>query len=847
MSRRLIQLARGLRNWLHSRIAAQRSDLWPVDAKYYAQRYGCLLRGLTPTQHYAQNGHSTSFDPQPLFNSEYYAAQLRGSPVPAGVTLLDHYLSEGSARGLDPSALFSTAEYLSHNTDVAAAGINPLEHFVRIGAREGRRWFDPEAGSLLAAARAALDEYSGNLFARQIIANRLGRFVDERYYLIRYGGETGSALNHYLEHGGNSDVSPHPLFDARYYREATGTDQLPTGVTWLEHFLSTDPAARQAPSRLFDQSDYLAMNPDVEAAGVDPFEHFVRWGDHEGRLPLSLERSDIESRITEVLSELPDHPQALRLLIERKLMRGETAEALQVLADLHQALPEARLKALLGQTFQQAGAIDKAIAAYAESEALGGTRAVDIDANVAAALAREGFRAEMRGVLDVAEASFHAALARGLKNPQPIRERLANLVFAGGNSKLALQLIHGRPAGASTRVDDLPLSSVPDHCSRGFGQYLELMPERPIAPIEPRFLRAPTALTAEPGTLTAPPFYVAMLDDCMVASRCNVVLHRGTLLSDQATHPRSGRAIFGDRIDGHPVIRARHASRALTEWPERTPLDIPRGLMMFGVQSRNFGHWGCEYLPRMLAYDAWPALRDYPIVIDAGMPKTHRESLDLLNASGREIIVLEPDQVVRFGHLAMAPVPTYFPLDGIGEYSYDAVWPRDILRDMRRMVLGALEGRMGLPTRTGRRLFISRHAFSSRQMINEPEIRAILDAHGFETIYPEDLSFDEQVDTFRAAAMVVGSCSSALSNTLFCPEGTPVIGLIHNEPSFNYRGYASYSDAGGVPILFVQSPVALGQHAVHAFHRAYRVDPADFRAALAWAERQANVVATLIP
>ncbi|WP_197497452.1 glycosyltransferase 61 family protein [Cupriavidus sp. D384] len=821
--------------------------MWPVDAAFYVRRYGRLLRGVAPVQHYAKHGRGTSFDPQPLFNSEYYAAQLQGITIPHGMTLLDHYLCEGAARGLDPSALFSTKEYLAHNPDVAAAGINPLEHFVHSGAHEGRRWFDPEATKLLAAARAALDEDPGNCFAQQIIAHRLGRFVDERYYRIRYGREIGSALEHYLEHGGNYEVSPHPLFDARYYREVTGIDQLPAGVTWLEHFLSVDPAERHAPSRLFDQTDYLAMSPDVEAAGVDPFEHFVSWGDHEGRLPLSLERSDIESRIMDVLAESPDHPHALRLLIERKLVRGETAEALQVLADLPHALPKARLKALLGQTLQQAGAIDKAIEAYTESESQGATPAADIDANVAAALAREGFRAEMRGVLDVAEASYHAALARGLKNPQPIRERLANLMFAGGNRELALHLVHSRPAGATTRVEDLPLSSVPEHCSQGFGQYLELMPERPIAPIEPRFLRAPTALTAEPGTLTAPPFYAAVLDDCTAASRCNVVLHRGVLLSDQATHPRSGMAIFGDRIDGFPVIRARHAGRALTEWPAKARLEIPRGLMMFGVQSRNFGHWGCEYLPRMLAYDASPALRGYPIVIDAGMPKTHRESLDLLNVSRREIIALEPDQVVRFGHLAMAPVPTYFPLDGIGVYAYDAVWPRDVLRDMKRMVLDALEKRVGMPARTGRRLFISRHAFSSRQMINESEIRAILNAHGFETIYPEDLSFAEQVDTFRSAAMVVGSCSSALSNTLFCPEGTPVIGLIHDEPSFNYRGYASYSEAGGVPILFVQSPVAPGQHAVHAFHRAYRVDPNDFRAALAWAERQASAVSTLTP
>src|SRR5262249_21699818 len=40
--------------------------------------------------------------------------------------------------GRDPSRSFSTHGYLSRNQDVMAAGVNPLEHFVRHGAAEGR-------------------------------------------------------------------------------------------------------------------------------------------------------------------------------------------------------------------------------------------------------------------------------------------------------------------------------------------------------------------------------------------------------------------------------------------------------------------------------------------------------------------------------------------------------------------------------------------------------------------------------------------------------------------------------------------------------------------------------------
>ena len=44
----------------------------------------------------------------------------------------------GFKEGRDPSGDFDTHAYLAANPDVAAAGINPLEHFLRFGALEGR-------------------------------------------------------------------------------------------------------------------------------------------------------------------------------------------------------------------------------------------------------------------------------------------------------------------------------------------------------------------------------------------------------------------------------------------------------------------------------------------------------------------------------------------------------------------------------------------------------------------------------------------------------------------------------------------------------------------------------------
>jgi hypothetical protein len=55
------------------------------------------------------------------------------SPNPLG-----HYWDLGWREGRDPSVGFDALKYLAGNPDVAAAHVNPLEHFLLSGVCEGR-------------------------------------------------------------------------------------------------------------------------------------------------------------------------------------------------------------------------------------------------------------------------------------------------------------------------------------------------------------------------------------------------------------------------------------------------------------------------------------------------------------------------------------------------------------------------------------------------------------------------------------------------------------------------------------------------------------------------------------
>lgn len=359
----------------------------------------------------------------------------------------------------------------------------------------------------------------------------------------------------------------------------------------------------------------------------------------------------------------------------------------------------------------------------------------------------------------------------------------------------------------------------------GEGEYHELMGPRRIAEPAIVFLEGPVALTSDCGSLDAPPQYVARFKDCLTFPRSNLVLQGSRLIYDLAAHPLSGIADIKDGVNPDQIMTAVYgAKRALVEEPAETRT-LEAGLMLFGLQSKNYGHWLLEFVPRLLWFNDPACPSGFPICIDDHMPETHRQIVELLDTRGRQILPL-PAQATRFRELGVAPVPTFFPFDSrSGVPVYDAIWPADVLGAMRRAVLERLTARGVDLRRTGRKIVLSRQGFAQRQLLNEAEIIDVLTRQGFEVVYPEKLSFAEQVALYHTADTIVGSASSALTNCIFCNTHARVIALIHENRSFNFRGYSSMIRSSGADLLFIRGKTVAGA-AVHAFHANYSVAPA---------------------
>jgi len=117
----------------------------------------------------------------------------------------------------------------------------------------------------------------------------------------------------------------------------------------------------------------------------------------------------------------------------------------------------------------------------------------------------------------------------------------------------------------------------------------------------------------------------------------------------------------------------------------------------------------------------------------------------------------------------------------------------DIIKGVRRQLLEHVGS--DLPG-IERRVYISRARAPKRKIANEADVRAVLQKFDFETIYAEDLTFEDQVRLLSQARYLVSNHGAGLTNMLFLKSGGSVLELRHHTDRINncYFIFASALD-----------------------------------------------------
>lgn len=208
---------------------------------------------------------------------------------------------------------------------------------------------------------------------------------------------------------------------------------------------------------------------------------------------------------------------------------------------------------------------------------------------------------------------------------------------------------------------------------------------------------------------------------------------------------------------------------------------------------KNFYHWHFEILARVHEFMRTNSFSevDHIFVGEVKRDSWKWHSLMMLGVPEDKILTVQTEGFEM--ERAIIPVPQATVdrplLQGLsanGSTHYKG-WSQDFVLGMPRALKG-LEVEMSSSAAQKKRLFVNRTKGATRRIKNENEVLHSLAKFGFEPLYTEAMSYEEQVKVFSQAEIVVGIHGAGLTNCLWMPTGGKLLELVpYSYPDVSYR------------------------------------------------------------
>jgi hypothetical protein len=286
-----------------------------------------------------------------------------------------------------------------------------------------------------------------------------------------------------------------------------------------------------------------------------------------------------------------------------------------------------------------------------------------------------------------------------------------------------------------------------------------------------------------------------------------------------------GRLIV-ERVPGVDVSRCNYAAGHLLAHGLRTAIvasgseqHVESGVFLGGNGAFNYYHWLVELLPKLEFVNE----DDAPLLVSDDVERiaTFREALRRV-AGARKVVFLRQDLTYRVSRLIYIESPSICPFNlrsGEEFRVQDFIVRAASIQFLRDHILGSSPPHVS----TRRRLFLARK--SARRDYNQDEIFAVCRRYGFDKVYMEDMSLQEQIEAIRSAEMIAGPTGAAWTNLIFVEPGTRCLCWMAEEQ----RGFAAYSNlarAVGAELRYVTYVTGVSD-SDRLYFLNYRLDPAD--------------------
>jgi Glycosyltransferase 61 len=354
-----------------------------------------------------------------------------------------------------------------------------------------------------------------------------------------------------------------------------------------------------------------------------------------------------------------------------------------------------------------------------------------------------------------------------------LKEALKGLESAAAHDVYERALGPGAPA----ELVNVAAVSMCDAARRGARTYIETGASGlPFVNRPPRVIGAHNSRDLHGLTRSA---YLACFSDARIRSLSHAIEWNGEILLDFEDWELDR---IDDRLELDPnIFRSSGKSITYIRHAERpTDFRVPRCFMLTGCHTLAFGHWMWEYLPKILAAIETGGLAPMPVAVDAGMPASHREALERMLPEGFSILTVPAGASVCADELWCAPSLFYMPQLEIvnARFRWDvlAAPPDRFHPVLHRMGRSFASGDAAL---NDGRIYLARRPQQRRKLENQTAIEALVRAHGFLVIYPEDYVFAEQARLIRQARHVIAPEGSAEFLMFLARPGSRLLVLNH--------------------------------------------------------------------
>lgn len=204
---------------------------------------------------------------------------------------------------------------------------------------------------------------------------------------------------------------------------------------------------------------------------------------------------------------------------------------------------------------------------------------------------------------------------------------------------------------------------------------------------------------------------------------------------------------------------------------------IQKAILIDGRCSENYFHFLLEYLSRFYALQIQTSfdLNDVPILVADDMPYQHYEALHMF-VKDRKIIYLSEN--VEVEELYVLSIPTLHYDDISIPFLDGASIDVKYFEFLREIILSSLEYQSTKNKKYPTKIFLSRKT-GNRSIQNRNEVERFFTKKGFDIVYPENLSFIEQVAFFANAEVIAGANGAALTNLIFAKSTAKIYILIN--------------------------------------------------------------------